>query len=304
MKLSVDFSGLEQALKQMGGKKADIQQLRHTVKRDTSIQLSPIEWQGDEVVLEGFKDIQHVILDPSGCLTLDNEQITLHILEPYKDTETLLHSIEESPRFHFTECKTINHMKASKRFDRYVATKSIDSYFNVRPLLDIDSRERGSKISIVLLPCRLCLQELNYLKYNEVMKSKKDEIVFNFEIKEFFKQYKPSFKEKPTYTENTMPLGTYGSKWPKISKKKRESNQWTCDCCGVKCHENKELLHTHHKDGIIGNNKPSNLQALCALCHAAQPLHKQMKINSKTKQKIQQLRLLQIIPKTCKNCQN
>lgn len=44
MKLSVDFSGLEQALKQMGGKKADIQQLRHTVKRDTSIQLSPIEW--------------------------------------------------------------------------------------------------------------------------------------------------------------------------------------------------------------------------------------------------------------------
>ena len=37
--------------------------------------------------------------------------------------------------------------------------------------------------------------------------------------------------------------------------------------------DNKGFLHVHHKDGIKGNNKPSNLEVLCMLCHREKPFH-------------------------------
>lgn len=56
----------------------------------------------------------------------------------------------------------------------------------------------------------------------------------------------------------------------RISDKHRQSKNYTCDTCGVKCKRSihKRWWHTHHIDGDKTNNAQGNLQCLCVKCHA------------------------------------
>lgn len=57
--------------------------------------------------------------------------------------------------------------------------------------------------------------------------------------------------------------------WRQLSEAKRESDNWSCSSCKIKLdqHDQRLFLEVHHKDRNKLNNKNSNLQTLCVLCH-------------------------------------
>ena len=65
----------------------------------------------------------------------------------------------------------------------------------------------------------------------------------------------------------------YSEDWEIISRNYRSSIGYRCEICGVDLSNKTDLLHTHHITGNKQNNDPSNLQALCILCHAMHPGH-------------------------------
>lgn len=68
-----------------------------------------------------------------------------------------------------------------------------------------------------------------------------------------------------------MPFDSlYPPDWDQIARREKERAQWMCEKCGADCafpisHAN--VMSVHHKDHNPANNHPSNLLALCAVCH-------------------------------------
>jgi len=72
-------------------------------------------------------------------------------------------------------------------------------------------------------------------------------------------------------TENIeVDIFGYDKNWQKISREYRKIKDYTCESCGIKPTQgfDRRFWHTHHKDGDKTNNKPSNLECLCVLCHS------------------------------------
>ena len=131
MRLTVDFSGLEKALESIGGQKAEIGPLRDRRVIKSPIELKLIE-QGS-IVISGAELVEQLTF-PSGLLAIGNTQITLHI-EKYKLEEEWLRQVPArwGPKYHFTDCKTIERMKAEGKFERYVTSNKKDGLFAVKP---------------------------------------------------------------------------------------------------------------------------------------------------------------------------
>lgn len=68
----------------------------------------------------------------------------------------------------------------------------------------------------------------------------------------------------------TGDLKGYHVMWRQISEAYRESVGFKCESCNIDLSnkEDREWLHTHHKDKDKTNNKKKNFQALCLLCHS------------------------------------
>jgi hypothetical protein len=96
-----------------------------------------------------------------------------------------------------------------------------------------------------------------------------------------------------------MDLSRYPTDWPTFTLELRDSKKWTCEHCGKQCRKTGELLSefilrrwgneqgqiignewrdavdfpkkysltTAHLDQNPKNNDPSNLKALCMVCH-------------------------------------
>lgn len=62
----------------------------------------------------------------------------------------------------------------------------------------------------------------------------------------------------------------YHSMWNQISEAYRESVGFKCESCRIDLsnQDDKKWLHTHHKNGNTKDNRASNFQALCLLCHS------------------------------------
>jgi len=57
--------------------------------------------------------------------------------------------------------------------------------------------------------------------------------------------------------------------WHELRKLIYRRDKWTCQECGVKCHNTtRRRIQCHHVDYDITNNDPKNLITLCAMCHA------------------------------------
>lgn len=61
--------------------------------------------------------------------------------------------------------------------------------------------------------------------------------------------------------------------WNEHRKLIYRRDNWTCQECGVKCH-NQIQITCHHIDYDIKNNDPSNLVTLCASCHGKTGFHR------------------------------
>lgn len=95
---------------------------------------------------------------------------------------------------------------------------------------------------------------------------------------------------RPTPTTIGLGDGEYPTNWPQISKRTRSAKSWTCEDCKVDLNKHQNLLDTHHVNGVKSDNKRSNLQVLCKLCHAKQPQHQHYKVEPDDENLIKKLR--------------
>ena len=266
MRLEIAFNDLAQIVKTMG---ADAVAWKSKTNNLEELSIAEILLTGREILLD------EVIASEHGLLTYRGEQVLLYIKETNKDEYTLTQTPDKGPRFHVSECRTLDKMRNDKRFDRYVVTNNTSGDFIVE-WKDIKKPKSG-ETKARLKVCKNCLDRINYQNYSDSPSSDQKEIWKNFSIEEFFSTYKSNFKSKPKFTDQTAPKGEYVSNWPEISLETRKKADWTCQQCGNYFGTDRGRLHVHHINGVKGDNHRSNLQVLCESCHSKQPGHQRMR---------------------------
>ena len=284
---------LENLRKSIGANKSKIINLRSFRH---SIRANPIEIQLEEKgkVLLSADEVEKYLSFPAGLASIGNTQVTLHIYQPFEDKDELSLPLPRGPKYHVSDCETLIQMRKKNRFNRYVTTSKPTGMFIVQPY-DRETNIRGKEMESSLGVCKVCLKNLNYKKYDVTDRVTKDVIYSNFKLEEFFENFKPIFRTLPLYKRENFPEGNYTKDWARISEETREKAKWVCSSCNINLNNNRSLLHVHHRDGNRGNNKPSNLEVLCILCHKDKPFHQNMYIKSKEIEKINSLRLEQNI---------
>lgn len=215
-------------------------------------------------------DLNLVHLDPvTGTLNYQGKNIVLYIPDhSYGDTfeQVMSGNLNAGKKFHLTFCSVLEKMKANGRYERYHINNNEEQLFQIVDKL-------GNTSITPLLVCIPCLTQLNYQNYNH-SRNNQHKIRKEFRFKEFLEIYTTNFNELPHYVGQDK--GGYTSDWVSISTLYRASKNYTCESCGVNLNSRKGLLHTHHKNGVTHDNRPSNLKAVCVLCHYEEPNHAHM----------------------------
>ena len=295
MKLELDFLELVRLRSTMGAETSPWTSGARQLdpREETRAQLQ----SGIEITLD---DVDR---GPGGLLTYKGEQVILYIKDTQSDRHTLEHEPEKSRRYHVAECETLETMRNKGRFERYVVTNRMDGLFLV-DWLDKDTRERG-EAEAALKVCKNCLKAINWrgyehpqdrLEIEDGRRQSKAEIWSGFEISQLLLEFSTFFQSRPSRRDTTAEPNTYVSNWAAISERTRRSKNWTCEKCGVNLRTVPYLLHCHHKNGVVTDNSPNNLEVLCAIDHAQQPDHGHMRVPLKSQNAITELRLKQNLP--------
>lgn len=183
---------------------------------------------------------------------------------------------KSTPKFHLTWCRTLEQMNQTKRFDRYVLSRSPSNLFRVEAL-ERDSQligqlgERHMLEGIRLFPCQNCLDSLQYKDFSlQTAKKLRLGQVEEFIVREYLDENDGNLtvmRHLPKTLAQNAKSGGYTSDFPEISRRLRDQHLWRCSKCHVDMSGNKSGLHTHHINGVKSDNSSSNLQVLCALCH-------------------------------------
>lgn len=271
MRLSVDFSGLKEAVRRMGAPPVD---LEIDVRRG----IDPV----GPIIIEIEVDLGEVTPHPSGVLTYQGEQVVLYIQDQGWRIHDVLADGRHGRKVHVADCDTLRQMRHQGRYERYVATNNVSGDFHVT-----GQDESGDPVEgkARLRVCKNCLRMLDYRKY----RSNREEVFEGFEWSEFFDAYSPYFTQMPTRRAGESD-GGYTENWDRIAKEYKQACGFTCEICGVKLREHPRLLHVHHNDGVKTNNDKSNLQALCVDCHGKQPGHNHMHVSTADANLIDRLR--------------
>ena len=176
----------------------------------------------------------------------------------------------KNPRFHIYKCKKIKEMQSSGKQHRYKASTGKNNKFYLI--------KRDKQWNETLEICSFCLE-----KYNEQFNSNKTKQ--NFPIKKWI-DTPMSDSELPKVELDicTVP-NCYTENWTKISKKRKEQEDYICQECGkdFSDKECKRFLHVHHIDANKRNNTPENLKVLCIECHCKKPDHGHIKQSNEYK---------------------
>ena len=264
MKLDIDFTALENLVKKMGATVIPPPLPLPTLENKPT----ETDWEKIKRILEETGvviDIEDIEISPDGFTQFKGEQILLHI----KEFNVFYNGRPASlPKFHFYQCTTLEGMRSKGRFKRYVATQRKDGYFL------IDKMNEGNTehdVEIKLDVCKNCLN-----RYNQYYQ--KQYTVDNFDIAKFFEHFGNSqFTETPNYTDENAPVSGYSADWNEVSKQRKEQCGYVCQQCGVNLNNYKNLMQTHHTNGVKSDNTSSNLKVLCIECHSEQPLHGHIK---------------------------
>jgi 5-methylcytosine-specific restriction endonuclease McrA len=258
MRLTHDFSALWRIADELGAARAPF-----ALKRVNSI--PEIESQ----LVRGREVKLHELESVSGLLAFEGRQILLYIPDQGQHiVEVLAGNKDLGKKFHVAHCKTLDTMKNSGRFERYIATTDVSGDFQLTGTSDFTSEVKGVGRLYV---CQNCLNMLNF-KQCKVERSAR-RLRETFALAEFFETYSSCFKHLPARTRVEAGASTYAPNWKEISDNLRARSGWKCSDCRVDLTAYKHLLHVHHVDGNKNNNQDGNLQVLCKACHRLQPLH-------------------------------
>jgi hypothetical protein len=276
MKLDLEFPEFDPLLTRMGAPKSSWQ--LPSLKMDERQKLIEELEEGIEILPE---DVETSF---GGLLTHKGEQVVLYIKDTRLDRATLLHDIENSKRFHVVDCRTLDEMRGAGRFERYVVTTRKDGRFLV------EAKDSVEEIEAPLGVCMNCLKDLKWKGWISLDQTR--DIWENFSLQDFFAEFATFFSSRPRYSDKTAPKGGYAKDWHQRATEMKQQRNWRCDKCGVNLSASRDrcLLHAHHKNGVVSDNRQSNIEVLCILCHSEQPAHQRMKPSTEDRLRIETLR--------------
>ncbi|MDA0116878.1 HNH endonuclease [Vibrio sp. T11.5] len=219
-------------------------------------------------------------------LSYDGHGVIVYIKEHSDLSKAVADPYNEAKRYHMTDCKTIQDEKKDKRFGRLVALRYTEGGI---PICD----DKGITEDAKLVVCGRCLRKLKYPPYLDAGDNDdKKRVQLDFNLREFL-------KKQHNFPEESLPLRhaefsnfSYTSDWKSVSEVYKLSKNYSCEECGVELKQRKELLHTHHIDGVKSNNHPANLRALCVECHSMQPKHQHLKPNAEVLSYLKEKRMV------------
>jgi len=231
-------------------------------------------------------DGDHPYLVHNGFIT------TVHIFDTNQHIDYLsnpnlfIDGQEKQPKFHFLECHTLERMRHNNHFDdHYASSRNKEGLFIIQGL---DDNENPCRLEgIKLFVCRNCLRAENYKGYPDADPNTRTDIVREFNIGQFLDDKDAELGElariqnMPRHNENNAPVNGYNPDFPMISAGLRERHDWCCSKCQVDMSEMHGGLHVHHKNLLRYDDRPSNLEVLCALCHKT--IHPQMYVDNNIK---------------------
>lgn len=282
MKLTIKFEELDAQRQRIGASLSSFS--KKASQLDDREKLLGVLQEGKEVSLADIDT------GPGKLLTHQGEQVLLYIKDTQSSKWILENEPENSRRFHVAECRTLDRMRREGRFERYVVTNRMDGDFTV-DWIDPVTRERG-ETQARLKVCKNCLETLNWRGYripnarlmleNGALQSP-NSMWLDFSIDEFLMEYATFFRSRPSRRDHEAPIDAYVDQWPQISERKRREAKWRCQQCGVVLQGAPGLLHCHHKNMVKTDNSDKNLVVLCQICHASQPGHQHMKVQTKAR---------------------
>jgi hypothetical protein len=229
-------------------------------------EVAKLQKEGIDVELDDIKFLN------DGSIAYKNRRVLLYIRDWRQHGR-----YESYPKFHITNCQTLEEMTARGRFQRYVVSTRTDGIFNYNL---IDSNRLKTEKEGELDVCKNCLKALNYNNYrDEITREERTKAFKMFDLDEFFIRFTCSpIQITPLETNRTAPLSVYPSDWNEKSAGFKKNANWTCEKCNTSFKGKKpKFLHSHHKNGNIYDNRPSNIEVLCIRCHSKEPYHGFMK---------------------------
>lgn len=211
------------------------------------------------------------VLD-DGTLSYKDSRVILYIRDV-----TVFQNRAVEPKFHLSNCRTLQDMRQRNRIERYVIATRHDGVFKLNVITGNVPKEQLVQLHV----CQNCLSFLGY----EGFSYKKNQqwrigVVKDFALEKFFSLFPKSLHVyRPQHTADTAPINAYSSLFPSISLSVKKVAGFKCQQCRVDLSmpEHQQYLHCHHKNGIKSDNATANLTAVCLGCHADEPSHSHMK---------------------------
>jgi hypothetical protein len=181
------------------------------------------------------------------------------------------------PRYHVAYCRTLDRMRESNRWQRYVVANREDGRFHINMVGNGSLRSSVEPLSV----CQNCLDRLRYLGFNlELDSAERRGRVARFTLSEFFGRYPKSLLAiRPRHDAVDAPLNDYPDDWGEISERYKAQKSYKCERCGLRPAEH-HFVHVHHRNGQKNDCDTHNFKCLCLGCHAEEPLHSHMKATS------------------------
>ena len=239
----------------------------------------------DDIDIYNLSNTINLGINNTLILGKTRQNLVVYVKKQYVNLNESSHNKTESTyKFHIAYCKTIKEFVENGFKHRFTLSRNKTGIFEV---IDYNIASNPAKLigtfNKKMKVCRNCLSEINYKNFNSCSREIQDNIVNNFSLEEFFKEYDVNYIYIPDDIKNeyeiyeTELLDTYTEDWQSISREFREVKNWRCDKCGKDMSDKKHNLHVHHLDRNKRNNSYSNLICLCKECHSNMPNHSHMK---------------------------